>query len=67
MNKAQDNQGYTSSLEDSLGDYVAMMDMRGTGRVEGQRRLATVDLAVRGLKGDRFGLQSPSADEIQTT
>ena len=66
MNKAQDNQGYTSSLEDSLGDYVAMMDMRGTGRVEGQRRLATVDLAVRGLKGDRFGLPSPSADDVQS-
>ncbi len=56
MNKAQDMQGYTSHLEDALGDYVAMRDMRGTGRVEGQRRLATVDLAVRGLRGDRYGL-----------
>jgi enoyl-CoA hydratase len=58
MNKAQDVQGYSSHLEDALGDYVAMRDMRGTGRVEGQRRLATVDLAVRGLRGDRFGLTS---------
>lgn len=57
MNKAQDLQGYTSALEDSLGDYVAMMNMRGTGRVEGQRRLTTVDLAVRGLKGQRYGLK----------
>jgi enoyl-CoA hydratase len=59
MNKAQDIQGYTSALEDALGDYVAMMNIRGAGRAEGeQRRLATVDLAVRGLKGERFGLKS---------
>jgi len=63
MNKAQDKQGYTNSLEDSLGDYIAMMNMGGTGRAEGQRRLATVDLAVRGLKGDRFGLQPGPADD----
>ena len=56
MNKAQDMQGYTSALEDSLGDYVAMMNMGMTGRVDGKHRLTTVDLAVRGLKGDRFGL-----------
>lgn len=58
MNKAQDIQGYTSALEDSLGDYMVMMTTRGSGMAEGQRRLATVDLAVRGLKGKRFGLQS---------
>ena len=57
MNKAQDRQGYTAALEDSLGDYVAMMNTPGGHRVEGQRRLATVDLAVRGLKGDRYGLK----------
>jgi enoyl-CoA hydratase len=57
MNKAQDRMGYTSALEDSLGDYVAMMNTPGANRVEGQRRLATVDLAVRGLKGDRYGLK----------
>jgi len=57
MNKVQDIQGYTSALEDTFGDYVAMRETRGTARVEGQRRLATVDLAVRGLKGERFGLK----------
>ncbi len=57
MNKAQDRQGYTSALEDSLGDYQAMINTPGSHRVEGQRRLATVDLAVRGLKGDRYGLK----------
>jgi enoyl-CoA hydratase len=58
MNKAQDAQGYTRALEDSFGDYVAMMTMPGEEmRVEGERRLATVDLAVRGKKGERFGLK----------
>lgn len=57
MNKAQDAQGFTQALEDSLGDYVAMMWMPGGEmRVEGVRRLLTVDLAVRGKRGDRHGL-----------
>lgn len=55
INKAQDMQGYSNALEDALGDYVAMMNMRGTGRVEGERRLATVDLAVKGQRGERYG------------
>jgi enoyl-CoA hydratase len=58
MNKAQDAQGYTRALEDSFGDYVAMMYLPGEEmRKEGERRLATVDLAVRGKKGQRFGLK----------
>jgi enoyl-CoA hydratase len=61
MNKAQDAQGFTQALEDSLGDYVAMMWMPGGEmRVEGVRRLLTVDLAVRGKRGDRFGLAAPA-------
>jgi len=57
MNKAQDAQGFTQALEDSLGDYVAMMWMPGGEmRVEGVKRLATVDLAVRGRRGERYGL-----------
>jgi enoyl-CoA hydratase/carnithine racemase len=65
MNKAQDAQGFTQAVEDSLGDYVAMMYMPGTEmRVEGQRRLLTVDLAVRGRRGERFGLTpKPTAAE----
>jgi len=55
INKAQDQQGYTNALEDSLGDYVAMMHTPGALRVEGERRLVTVALAIRGLKGERFG------------
>ena len=61
MNKAQDAQGFSRALEDSLGDYCAMMWMPGSEmRVEGQRRLLTVDLAVRGRRGERFG-QAPVA------
>jgi enoyl-CoA hydratase len=58
MNKAQDAQGYTQALEDSLGDYQAMMHMPGLSlMMEGERRLLSVDLAVRGRRGDRFGQQ----------
>jgi enoyl-CoA hydratase len=57
MNKAQDAQGFTQAVEDSLGDYQAMMHMPGSAMImEGERRLLTVDLAVRGRRGDRFGL-----------
>ena len=57
MNKAQDAQGFTHAVEDSLGDYVAMMWMPGNEmRVDGERRLLSVDLAVRGRRGERYGL-----------
>jgi len=60
MNKAQDHQGFTNAVEDSLGDYQAMMYMPGSAmRAEGLKRLATVDLAVRGKRGERFGLKAP--------
>jgi enoyl-CoA hydratase len=56
MNKAQDAQGFTNAVEDSLGDYQAMMHMPGLDmRVPGERRLATVDLAVKGRRKERFG------------
>ena len=57
MNKAQDAQGFSRAVEDSLGDYVAMMWMPGNEMwVQGERRLLTVDLAVRGRRGERHGL-----------
>lgn len=55
-NKSQDLMGYTASLESGLSDYMLMMTHRGEGRVKGQRRLGGVDLAVRGLQGERPGL-----------
>ncbi len=58
-NKAQDAQGFINALEDSLGDYQAMMMLMGDRmRVAGEKRLATVDLAVKGRRGERYG-QTP--------
>jgi enoyl-CoA hydratase len=56
MNKAQDAQGFSRAVDDSFGDYVAMMNVLADEmRVEGGRRLTTVDLAVKGRKGERYG------------
>ncbi|CAN5593143.1 enoyl-CoA hydratase [soil metagenome] len=64
MNKAQDAQGFTQALEDSLGDYQAMMHLPGSQLVmEGARRLHTVDLAVRGKRGERAGLPPITPEE----
>jgi enoyl-CoA hydratase len=61
MNKAQDAAGFSNAVEDSLGDYCAMMWMPGNEmRVAGERRLLSVDLAVRGRRGERFGLSAPA-------
>jgi enoyl-CoA hydratase len=63
INKAQDAQGFRSLLEDSLGDYVAMMNMPGFSAIlEDKKRLRAVDLAVRGRRGERYGLrQAPGS------
>ncbi len=54
MNKAQDAQGFSQAVEDSLGDYVAMMNQPGVDlRAEGKNRLLAVDLAVQGKRGER--------------
>jgi enoyl-CoA hydratase len=54
MNKAQDAQGFSHAVEDSLGDYCAMMWMPGVSlRMEGANRLLAVDLAVQGRRGQR--------------
>jgi enoyl-CoA hydratase len=67
MNKAQDAQGFTQALEDSLGDYQAMLHMPGLAhRMEGVRRLHSVDLAIQGQKGARFGL-TPDANSAAAT
>jgi enoyl-CoA hydratase len=58
-NKAQDAQGFTCALEDSLGDYQAMMYLPGAElRLEGARRMLAVDLALQGKRGERPG-QTP--------
>ncbi|HXQ10434.1 MAG TPA: enoyl-CoA hydratase-related protein [Caulobacteraceae bacterium] len=66
MNKAQDAQGFANAVEDSLGDYQAMMHMPGnTMRMEGERRLLSVDLAVRGKRGERFGLAPAKPEKVR--
>lgn len=59
INTAQDLQGYFSFIEAAFADYLVMMQARGTGRVEGMRRLAGVDLAIKGTRGERAG-QTPA-------
>lgn len=58
INKAQDLQGYSNFMEAAFADYLVMMQTRGTGRVEGMRRLGGVDLAIKGMRGERAG-QAP--------
>ncbi len=58
INKQQDLQGYTSAMEDGFHNYLtlARMHTEAERRVPGERRLTGVDLAVRGLRGQRPGL-----------
>jgi enoyl-CoA hydratase len=56
MNKAEDAQGFSRAVEDSLGDFVALINMPGAAlRADGQNRLSAVDLAIRGRAGRRPG------------
>ena len=43
-------------------NVLIVMDTGGEMRVEGLRRLTTVDLAVRGKRGERFGLTPKAAN-----
>jgi hypothetical protein len=57
--QAQDAQCLRSLLEDSLGDYIAMMFMPGFSTIlEDSKRLRAADLAVRGRRGERYGQDS---------
>jgi enoyl-CoA hydratase len=58
VNKMQDVQGFSAAMEAAFHDYLVMSQLRGVGRVEGARRLGGVDLALRGLRGQRPGLRS---------
>lgn len=58
INKTQDIQGYSAAMEAAFADYL-VMSQRGGGAFpkEGERRLGAVELAVRGLRGERPGLE----------
>lgn len=55
-NRAQDLMGYSAFLDAGLSDYLVMMANRGEARTHGGRRLGGVELALRGLRGERPGL-----------
>jgi enoyl-CoA hydratase len=56
VNKAQDAGGFRALLEDSLGDFLAMIFMPGSELVDtDKRRLKSVDLAFQYRKGERHG------------
>ena len=60
VNKAQDAMGYSANVEAAFADYLVTHEIRGSSsRVEGNRRLVGVDLALRGQRGGRAG-QSPA-------
>jgi enoyl-CoA hydratase len=62
-NRAQDMMGYSAFLDAGLSDYLTMMTNRGEARTRGGRRLGGVELAIRGLRGERPGLTpQPAAD-----
>ncbi len=57
INKAQDIQGYSAAMEAAFADYLVMAQAGGAAPREGERRLVAVDLALRGLRGERPGLK----------
>lgn len=53
-NKAQDAQGFAANMEAAFADFLVLTQTGGDGRSEGgERRLGGVDLALRGLRGER--------------
>lgn len=57
INKAWDLQGYSQGVEGALSDFLLSSQLgAGERTIEGGRRLADVDLALRGLRADRPGL-----------
>jgi enoyl-CoA hydratase len=57
-NKAQDIQGYSAAMEAAFADFLVLTQTGGPGRQEGERRLGPVDLALRGQRGERSGLDA---------
>jgi enoyl-CoA hydratase len=59
MNQAQDAQGFSQNMETAFHDFLAQSRFRSADDVRRQqenRRTAGVELAVRGMRGDRYGL-----------
>jgi enoyl-CoA hydratase len=68
INKAQDLQGLAAGVESAFADYLVLMQTRGIDRVGADgRRLGGVDLALRGLRGERAGLTPVESAEGRST
>ncbi len=62
VNKAQDAMGFSANMEAAFADFMVATYTAGTWERPAERRLGGVDLALRGLRGERAGLQ-PRDDE----
>jgi enoyl-CoA hydratase len=60
INKAQDQQGYSTGIEAAFADYLVTAQARGSSRVAGRHRLGGVELALRGERGERPGQRESS-------
>jgi enoyl-CoA hydratase len=68
INKAQDLQGLAAGVEGAFADYLVLMQTRGVERVGAEgRRLGGVDLALRGLRGERPGLEPVAGAQGRST
>jgi len=60
VNRAEDIAGFTAAVEAAFHDYLVASPLREReGERDGPRRLPGVELALRGMRGDRPGLQRP--------
>lgn len=62
INKAQDAQGFSANMEAAFADFMVATYTAGTWARPEERRLGGVDLALRGLRGERAGL-TPKTEE----
>ena len=62
INKAQDAQGFSANMEAAFADFMVMTYTAGDWKRPDERRLGGVDLALRGLRGERAGLTPSAAD-----
>lgn len=62
INKAQDAQGFSANMEAAFADFLVTTFTAGSWTRPEERRLGGVDLALRGLRGERAGM-TPRADD----
>lgn len=59
VNKAQDAQGFSANMEAAFADFMVSTYTGGDWERSSKRRLGGVDLALRGLRGERTGQTKP--------